>query len=333
MILVPLAIRGEHLGVLALGSRRTTSSTDRLRLAEAARGPIAQALALSRSVGELVTSRQAFRGIVDSTSDGIVVADRSARITYANPAARQIFGYGGDDLIGRPTTDIMPFLEGADAATGVGLRRGGAVFSAAVTPTTFEDSPGHSLCAYVVRDLSLRDTLDKLATLANRDGLTELFNRRRFDEHVTARLGEAVRYNFSGALVMIDLDAFKEINDSHGHTAGDAVLRAVAEILRASTRTSDFAARLGGDEFALELPHILLQDAIAVATKLLVAVRAPIEWRGRSLRVGMSVGIAMYPDHGSALDTLVEAADAALYRAKDAGRNRIGIGESAGSFT
>ena len=328
MILVPLAIRGERLGVLALGSHRTTSSTDRLRLAEAARGPIAQALALSRSVGELVTSRQAFRGIVDSTSDGIVVADRAGTITYANPAARQVFGYAADELVGRRTTDIMPFLDGSDdATTGAGVRRGGAVFSAAVTFTTFEDSPGHRLRAYVIRDLGLRQTLDKLATLANRDGLTDLYNRRRFDEHVTARIGESIRYNFSGALVMVDLDGFKAINDAHGHGAGDTVLKTVAGILRASTRTSDFVARLGGDEFAIELPHIDMRDAVSVATKLLAAVRAPIAWRGVSLQVGMSAGIAMYPEHGKSLDALVETADAALYRAKDAGRNRICSGE------
>jgi diguanylate cyclase (GGDEF)-like protein len=101
------------------------------------------------------------------------------------------------------------------------------------------------------------------------------------------------------------------------------VLRAVAAALRAGTRSSDFIARLGGDEFALELPHIHREDALAVASKLLRAVRAPIAWRGHRLRVGMSAGIAMYPQDGDTPDKLTQAADAALYRSKSAGRNRV----------
>jgi diguanylate cyclase (GGDEF)-like protein/PAS domain S-box-containing protein len=324
MILVPLALHGERLGVLALGSHRASKPGERLRVAEAARGPIAQALALSRSVAELVRSRQAFRGIVDSTSDGIVVADACETITYANPAALAIFGHARDTLIGRAIAEILPFLNGAtEARTGAGVRRDGSQFPSAITVTRFEDSPGHVLCAYVVRDLSLRETLDQLAVLANRDGLTGLFNRRRFDEHVTTRLDEALRYAFSGALVMLDLDGFKGINDRHGHQAGDAVLKAVADVLRAGTRASDFVARVGGDEFALELPHIQMDDAVIVAGKLVHAVRGPIEWHGHTLRVGMSAGIAVYPQDGGTLEHIMKAADTALYRSKTAGRNRV----------
>jgi diguanylate cyclase (GGDEF)-like protein len=324
MILVPLVLRGERFGVLALGSQRLARSTEELRVAEAVRGPISQALALSRSVAELVTSRQAFRGIVDSTSDSIVVADASGQISYANPAALETFGCAAGDLVGRPIGEILPFLGGAiDAGSGAARRKDGRAFPAAVTVTAFEDSPGHVLSAYLVRDLSVRETLDQLAVLANRDGLTRLFNRRRFDEHMTARLAEAARYRFFGALVMLDLDGFKAINDSHGHQAGDAVLVAVADVLAAGTRGSDFVARLGGDEFALELPHIRCDEAVAVATKLLRAVEAPIDWRGQSLSVGMSAGIAAYPRDGNTLERLVHAADAALYGSKRRGRRRV----------
>lgn len=331
MILVPLALRGERLGVLSLDSPRRSHVAEPLRVAEAVRGPIAQALALSRSVAELVTSRQAFRGIVDSTSDGIVVADASGRVTYANPAALEIFGYAEGELAGHAIRGIMPFLDGApDSRNGTALRKDGATFPSAITVTVYEDAPGHVLHAYLVRDLSLRATLDQLAALANRDGLTELFNRRRFDEHVASRIAEAIRYKFSGAIVLLDLDGFKRINDSHGHPAGDAVLKAVAGILRAGTRTSDFVARLGGDEFAIELPHIHLEDAVMVATKLVQAVRMPIDWGGTSLAVGMSAGVAMYPQDGKTLERVVHAADAALYRAKIAGKNRVCIADSGG---
>jgi diguanylate cyclase (GGDEF)-like protein/PAS domain S-box-containing protein len=324
MILVPLALRGERLGVLALGSQRASRPAERLRVAEAARGPIAQALALARNVAELVRSRQAFRGIVDSTSDGIVVTDDAGKITYANPAALTSFGYSADALVGRAIAEILPFLGSTtETRTGAGLRSDGVEFPTAITVTAFEDAPGHFLRAHMVRDLSLRETLDQLAVLANRDGLTGLFNRRRFDEHVSARVDEAIRYNFSGALVMLDLDGFKAINDAHGHQAGDAILKTVAEALRSGTRASDFVARLGGDEFALELPHILQEDAVGVVSKLLQAVRTPVEWHGQLLRVGMSAGIAMYPRDGGTFSHLLRAADAALYRSKHAGRNRI----------
>jgi diguanylate cyclase (GGDEF)-like protein/PAS domain S-box-containing protein len=328
MILLPLALRGERLGVFVLGSHRRPRATDLIRVAEAARGPIAQALALSRSVAELTTSRQAFRGIVDSTSDGIVVTDAAGTITYANPAAREIFGYAVDDVTGRAIGEVMPFLAVTpEARNGTALRKDGATFPSAVTVTTYEDAPGHLLHAYLVRDLSLRTTLDQLAALANRDGLTELFNRRRFDEHMASRLVEAIRYELSGALILLDLDGFKVVNDTHGHAAGDAVLKAVAAILTTGTRTSDFVARLGGDEFALELPHIDVQDAVAVATKLLVTARGPIKWCGQVLQIGTSAGIAMYPQHGKTLECLMRAADAALYRSKAAGRNRVSIAE------
>ncbi len=328
MILMPLALRGDRLGVLALGSHRAARVTELLRVAEAARGPIAQALALSRTVADLVTSRQAFRGIVDSSSDGIVVTDTSATITYANPAALEVFGYGADDLAGRAIREIMPFLVSAPGSrSGTGLRKDGATFPSAITVTTYQDTPGHVLHAYLVHDLSLSATLDHLAVLANRDGLTELCNRRRFDEHVTSRIAEAVRYKFAGALVLLDLDGFKAINDTHGHAAGDAVLTAVAAILTTGTRTSDFVARLGGDEFALELPHIDLEGAVTVATKLLEAVRVPVVWCGQSLKIAMSAGIAMYPENGETLPHLMRVADAALYRSKAAGRNRVSTTE------
>ncbi|MBA3499731.1 MAG: GGDEF domain-containing protein, partial [Deltaproteobacteria bacterium] len=324
MLMVPLVIRDERLGVLVLGSHRCASSTDRLRVAEAVRGPIAQALALSRTVAELVTSREAFRGIVDSTSDGIVVTDASATITYANPASLEIFGYSAGELIGRAIGKIMPFMEpGGVRSSGAGVRKDRTTFPSAVTVTPFEDAPGHVLHAHLIRDLGKQETLDQLAMLVNRDGLTELCSRRRFEEHMASRLAEAQRYKICGAVVLLDVDRFKQVNDEHGHQAGDAVLKSVADLLRRYTRTSDLVARLGGDEFAVELPHTEIAGAIEVVRKLLEAVRAPITWRDQSIQVSVSAGIAMYPQDGTTLEQLVEAADAALYQSKRTGRNRV----------
>ena len=323
ILIMPLVSRGEHVGVLALSEPETghrATVTARLRIAEAARGPIAQALALARSMTELVASRQAFRGITDSSSDGILVVDPEGRINYANPAAAQMFGSDPAELAGLPVGDLVIAI--AEAPGWTARRSDGSPLAADVTLTSFCDRPGRVLQAYTVRDLSQRETLDRLALLANHDALTGLHNRRRFDEHLARRIAESIRYQNGGVLVLIDLDDFKAINDTHGHQAGDAVLVAVARVLGAHTRRSDFVARLGGDEFAVELPHIALGESVPIAEKILVAIREPTEWRERSLQVGASAGIAAYPDDGATAERLFDAADAALYRAKRAGRNR-----------
>jgi diguanylate cyclase (GGDEF)-like protein len=324
LLLVPLTVQGVRVGILVLGSRQPASSTRHLRIAEAVRGPIAQAIALSRSLAELVAQRQAFRGIAESSTDGILVSDAEDRITYANPAAVEIFGGDVVPLVGTRAADRMPFVDVARSLSGGAIVRADQRdVPVAVTAGSFETAPGHRSSTYLIRDLSVRQTLDELAVLANRDGLTELFNRRRFEEHLSSRVGESIRYKFSGALLMLDLDGFKAINDRHGHPAGDAVLRAVADRLRDGTRATDFVARLGGDEFALELPHIHLGEANGVAEKLRDAISLPIPWLGESLRVGVSIGVAMYPHHGKGFDELVALADTALYAAKRAGKDCV----------
>ena len=323
MILVPLIIGGERLGILVLSADGSHSKTQRLRTVEAVRGPFAQALALSHRTAELVMSREAFRGIVDSSLEGIIVADAAGVVSYVNPPALEMFGFRADELLGKALGELVSFIGDGTEGSGSTIRKDGTTFSSSVRVTAVEDRPGHMLRVCRVRDLSQRETLERLALLANCDGLTGLFNRRRFEEHMAERLAEAIRYKTAGALVILDLDGFKAINDTHGHPAGDTVLKAVAEVLRANTRRTDFIARLGGDEFVVELPHVEVADAVAIATKLLAAIGAAIEWRDRSLHVGASAGIALYPADGETPERVLEVADAALYRSKRGGRNRV----------
>lgn len=324
MFLIPLVVAGKRLAVLAVSADGPATSTQRLRIIDAVRGPIAQAFALEQTETALVMSREAFRAIVDSAPDGVFVCNEAGTITYANPAALEMFGYAGDELLGRAARGLVPYVDTSTGApTGTTLRKDGTTFPSAVTITPFRDGHEHTLHAYRVKDLSQRETLERLAFLANRDVLTGLFNRRRFDEHMSERFVEAVRYKTRGTLLMLDLDGFKAINDHHGHQAGDFVLKAVANVLTTVTRKSDFVARLGGDEFVLELPHIDFDRALIVAEKLLVAIAVPIAWQGHVLQVGVSIGMARYPEDGGTVDLLVAAADAALYRSKRAGRNRV----------
>lgn len=169
------------------------------------------------------------------------------------------------------------------------------------------------------------EALEESATL---DGLTALWNRRVFSERLSEEVARHTRYGTPVSLLMVDLDAFKEVNDHHGHLAGDAVLVAVAEMLRASLRTTDLPARYGGDEFGVILPGVQKTDAFAVAEKLRAGV-ADLEvsfgknGNGGPVRVTASVGVAAVQRGQADPVELVEAADHALYQAKESGKDQV----------
>jgi diguanylate cyclase (GGDEF)-like protein len=166
---------------------------------------------------------------------------------------------------------------------------------------------------------------DELAEFALVDPLTGLGNRRAFDGRLTDEVSRAGRYKTSLSLAMVDLDGFKEINDQHGHTSGDAVLSRVGELLGEVMRASDIVTRYGGDEFAIILPDTSKTAAWLAAEKLRSALNSlRIELpNGTSVRLTGSIGVAAYGDHNGTSSELLEAADAALYQAKHHGRNRV----------
>jgi diguanylate cyclase (GGDEF)-like protein len=168
---------------------------------------------------------------------------------------------------------------------------------------------------------ALNRALQQVSTLARTDPLTTLFNRRVFDEQLSKELARALRFKRELGLLLFDLDHFKSVNDRHGHQAGDEALRTLARILSEAVRTVDTAARIGGEEFAIILPETALADALAVAERL----RAAQESSGRYTTV--SIGVASAPQHGATPESLFKSADAALYRAKDGGRNRVAVAE------
>ncbi|NEX61839.1 diguanylate cyclase domain-containing protein [Noviherbaspirillum galbum] len=167
-----------------------------------------------------------------------------------------------------------------------------------------------------------RVTEERIRFLAHYDGLTGLPNRFLFKEYFELALRSAKRHHKKFAVLFLDLDKFKEINDTHGHDAGDAVLREVARRLKACLRHSDKIARMGGDEF-----YVLIEDledgrhAADVAEKLLDAAARPILFGTHECQVGVSIGISLYPDHGVTAASLIGNADAAMYQAKQTGRN------------
>jgi two-component system cell cycle response regulator len=160
--------------------------------------------------------------------------------------------------------------------------------------------------------------------LATTDGLTGLLNRRTFNAHLHGRLREAERYQRPLSLLLVDIDHFKQVNDGHGHPAGDAVLRSVANVLARQARETDIVARYGGEEMALILPETDARGAFAIAERIRKAVGAAHHPTDQgNLRVTISAGLSTWPGGGEGAEELLEAADKALYRAKEAGRNRV----------
>jgi two-component system, cell cycle response regulator len=171
--------------------------------------------------------------------------------------------------------------------------------------------------------LKLGDTLEALRQLATRDELTGLLNRRVFDQTFDDELERAKRFGRSFAMIMLDIDHFKQVNDTHGHPTGDVVLAEVARRLQSRVRSVDRVMRYGGEEFAVLMFECDVAMALDLANRLCADVRqVPIEADKLTLSVTISAGIAMYPAHGQTKVALVKAADGALYAAKTAGRDR-----------
>ena len=186
-----------------------------------------------------------------------------------------------------------------------------------ITPRSLERSLRYAL--------KLGETLEALRQHATRDQLTGLLNRREFDRIMAEEAERSRRFGHPLALVMVDIDHFKAVNDTHGHLAGDAVLREVAKTLTAQLRTVDRVARIGGEEFALVLVQTGRSAATEVAQRVVKAVAAsPVMIEsGLSLKLTVSAGLAVLPEDVSWLELLIGAADRSLYAAKRGGRNRV----------
>jgi diguanylate cyclase (GGDEF)-like protein len=181
--------------------------------------------------------------------------------------------------------------------------------------------------ALAMASIKLRDTLRNLSV---RDPLTGLFNRRYMEESLQREIGTAQRKSRPLALVILDLDHFKNFNDTFGHEAGDMLLREVGTLLARKSRVGDIACRFGGEEFVVIYPEAQPEIVIQLANQLREAIFAlQLQHFGRSLgQISASFGLAFFPTHGSTTDELLRAADKALYEAKAAGRNRIEVAKS-----
>ncbi len=280
-------------------------------------------------------SRDEALGLLLAMPHGIALLDDGGALSCVSDACAELHAWPfPGDLEGRSWRELFE-AEEADRLEEAGLvpARGGQPWRGEATGRrhdglTFPEELffhplGGGRVALVMRDLTeAREAEERMRSLVYRDSLTGLPNRRLFEDRLAIALAHAHRYRHRIALVFIDLDRFKQVNDTLGHAAGDELLRAVARRLRSCVREADTVARLAGDEFTLLLPGLnYAEDVGAISRKLLDALRRPFVIGGQEVRVTSSGGIALYPEDGEDGETLLRSADTAMYRAKERGRD------------
>lgn len=278
---------------------------------------------------------------IEATPDGVALIDPQGGFRYLNPAGRALLGLGVDEELSLFTLlDFCPaevrthIQENALPTTvAIGQWSGETELKDRTERTVpvrlvffahKESDATVSLLSLIIRDISDQKRREaELAHLAHHDALTGLFNRRRFQEELDNRLAHVRRYGGHGTLLLLDIDGFKSVNDTFGHQTGDVLLTALGNLLQEQLREVDLVARLGGDEFAVLLYTPDTQQSVAVAGRLLDAVRSHTTTvNHRTLRCTISIGVALFPEHGSTTETIMERADLALYRAKNNGRDQ-----------
>jgi diguanylate cyclase (GGDEF)-like protein/PAS domain S-box-containing protein len=272
------------------------------------------------------------RGVVESSFDGIVTFDEANQVVTANASACQIFRANGHGLAGRALAEILPDVRRGEID---GMRRSGGHLrleargldgSAVPVEIAVSEMSGQpdSMLIAVVRDVTERKRQETLLRhQASHDLLTDLPNRLALTRAIERALVRAGEVSAPAALLLLDLDRFKEINDTLGHNVGDALLVDVARRLKQAAGDGNSIARLGGDEFAVLLaPPTTVERARAVADRMVKTLRSPYRINGLSLEMGASIGIALYPDHAHDCRRLLQSADIAMYMAK---RDQSGV--------
>jgi diguanylate cyclase (GGDEF)-like protein/PAS domain S-box-containing protein len=310
-----------------------------LRLTRQLREQFARQQVISVQLQQLSTA-------VEHAPSSIVITDCKGHIEYVNPAFCRLTGYSKQEALGQHTRILKGegenqspelFRELWETITAgrewhgefYNRRKDGSHFweSASISPILDADGEITHFVA-VKEDITERKhLLECLDHLAHYDKLTSLPNRALFFDRLNQAIAVSHREGQCFALLFLDLDGFKQVNDSCGHEAGDRVLQVTAERMAGCTRETDTVARMGGDEFIAILTNLAHpEDAGLVAEKILAEVGRPIELsRGGSCMVGCSIGISLYPQHSTDPAQLVSAADSAMYEVKRQGKNRCGF--------
>ncbi len=277
---------------------------------------------------------------VDAAAEGVIITDANGVVEYANPAFCDMTGYSLEEVLGQRTSRFKSGVHDADfyrqlwgtITSGnpwrgevVNRRKDGMLYHELLTIAPVKNEQG-AVVRYVAikHDISERKRIEqRLEHLAHFDLLTDLPNRTLFFDRLQQAFFRAQRYQEGLAVLVLDLDGFKAVNDSQGHQAGDLLLAAFAYRLKQTLRQSDTAARMGGDEFTVLLHGVRQdEDAVTAANKVLEALVQPFDILGQRCQVSASIGVALFHQAYASPDMLVQAADGAMYEAKRAGKNR-----------
>lgn len=305
----------------------------------AARESAEKAMARAEADEELVSS------ILNTVRDGIITIDSVGTIETFNPGAEQIFGYSAYEVIGQNVSMLMPephrsahdgymerFVDGTVTrdqrvpVEQIALRKNGETFPAEITLNTMLVA-GEIKITSLLRDITERKKQEEvISQMAMTDSLTGLANRNKYNQRLEDATKQSLRFKTQFALMQIDLDKFKPVNDTYGHPVGDALLQHVAKVLLSSCRDVDTVARIGGDEFSVILNGVKQPTDVNIsAERILEKLSHPIVIEGHNIQIGASIGISNYPDDTTEIEELIRMADKALYCAKEKGRNTYRI--------
>jgi diguanylate cyclase (GGDEF)-like protein/PAS domain S-box-containing protein len=291
----------------------------------------------------LFQERERAQVTLNSIGDAVISTDVAGNVTYLNEVAETMTGWSRQEASGRRLPEVLQIIDGESREPAlnplamamlynktVGLssncvlvRRDGHESAIEDTAAPIHDRHGQVTGAVIVfHDVgAARAMALRMSHLAQHDFLTELPNRMLLNDRLTQAIASAHRHSKSLALLFLDVDDFKRINDSLGHASGDQVLKSIARRLTACVRDSDTVSRLGGDEFVILLSEVARTgDAASTAAKILAAVSRPYRIDAQDLRVTMSAGVAVYPADGADAETLMKNADLALLNSKVCGR-------------
>ncbi|RYG98744.1 MAG: EAL domain-containing protein [Alphaproteobacteria bacterium] len=330
---------GERIGTVCLigvEPRGVFTTEDRKNLTDLA-ALVMDRMEMRRLDFARTISQTRFENIAATSPDAIICSNERERITFWNKAAEKLFGYTAEEMSRLRSDVIIPDswrkiydaelqrlrngerLELEDETIELsGLRKDGTEFPSEMSLSTWKEGNTASVGA-IVRDITERKfNEERLFRLANIDALTDLPNRAAWRNCLEATLGASKLVT----IMLFDLDRFKEVNDTLGHSAGDAVLREVAERLKSECPQAIMVARLGGDEFVALLPGVNSLSIRHIASALVDRISEPFIFAGERIDVGVSIGIAFAPQHGAGGEEVLGAADLALYKAKAAGKGR-----------
>lgn len=297
---------------------------------------------LKQTKGELEKSQNQLQSIIRNVMDGIITINSHGEVQGFNPAAEKIFGYSQQEIFGKSVGLLMPksfrtehdghihrYLKtgesrtmGVSAREVAAIRKNGEQFPAEIAISEMILG-GQQYFVGILRDITERkQTEQKIAHMAHHDFLTGLPNRVSFMNALEHSIRLAKRHHQKVAVLFLDLDGFKQVNDTLGHDVGDLLLQSVAKRLKEVIRDSDTTARVGGDEFTFVLNDIgSAESATLVAKKIINVLSEPFELQGHQCRIGGSVGISIFPDDSENLEQLIKQSDEAMYLAKHSGKN------------